>query len=61
MSEEFLKKIQQFQEEITLLKKESEEREWGLQKTNDAIKVLYKDLEKKNQELMKLDKLKSDF
>ncbi len=48
-------------EEIKRLNKDSEDREWGLQKTNEAIKALYKDLERKNQELMKLDKLKSDF
>ncbi len=34
---------------------------WGLKKTNDAIKLLYKELEEKNKELRKLDQLKSDF
>jgi len=34
---------------------------WGLKKTNETIKLLYKELEEKNQELQKLDQLKSDF
>lgn len=34
---------------------------WGMKKTNDAIKLLYKELEKKNKELQKLDQMKSDF
>jgi len=34
---------------------------WGIKKTNEAIKMLYKELEKKNVELKKLDKLKSEF
>ena len=34
---------------------------WGLAKTNEAIKVLYKELEKKNKELQKLGDLKSEF
>lgn len=33
----------------------------GLEKTNEAIKELYLDLEEKNKELQELDKLKSDF
>jgi len=43
------------------LKKEVESHKWGLLKTNEAVKVLYKDLGKKKEELNKLDKLKSDF
>lgn len=35
--------------------------EWGLDKTNQAIKALYRELEKKNQELKELDNLKSEF
>jgi|GEM_PF-2099641 len=34
---------------------------WGLQKTNNAIKLLYNELEEKNKKLRELDKLKSDF
>jgi len=44
--------------------KEGEEEiysEWGLEKTNQAIKALYRELEKKNEELTELDKLKSEF
>jgi len=43
------------------LRKEAEGRVWGMQKTNEAIKTLYKDLEQKNEELRKVDQLKSDF
>jgi len=43
------------------LRKEVEDHKWGLLKTNEAVKVLYKDLEKKKDELDKIDKLKSDF
>jgi len=35
--------------------------EWGLDKTNQAIKALYRELEKKNEELTELDRLKSEF
>ena len=34
---------------------------WGLKKTNEAIRLLYKELEEKNKELKKLDQLKSEF
>lgn len=34
---------------------------WGLEKTNEAIRNLYRELELKNMELRKLDSLKSDF
>jgi signal transduction histidine kinase len=48
------KKIQEAKEEV-------EAHEWGVAKTNDAIKLLYKELEEKNRELQELDRLKSDF
>ncbi len=35
--------------------------EWGLRKTEEGIRTLYSELEKKNEQLKKLDKLKSDF
>lgn len=47
--------------ELKTANDELEIQTWGLEKTNKAIKALYKDLEKKNIELMRLDKLKSDF
>lgn len=34
---------------------------WGQEKTNEAIRALYRELEKKNEELRALDKLKSEF
>jgi len=47
--------------ELDEVKKELEVQTWGLTKTNEAIKLLYKDLEEKNRRLQELDKLKSDF
>ncbi len=48
------KKIQEAKEDV-------EAHEWGVKKTNDAIKLLYKEIEEKNKELQDLDRLKSDF
>jgi len=53
--------IEVLKKEIERLNKEADSKSWGLQKTNDSIKILYKDLEKKNKELKKLDQLKADF
>ena len=46
---------------LTDTKKELETQAWGLQKANEGIKILYKELEGQNIELQKLDQLKSDF
>ncbi|MBU0710120.1 MAG: diguanylate cyclase [Candidatus Omnitrophica bacterium] len=54
-------KPKDLQKEIAVLKKELEDRKWASRKTEEGIKILYKDLEKKNEELEKLDRLKSDF
>ncbi len=48
-------------EDLTSAKEELELQSWGLQKANDGIKALYQELEKKNVDLAKLDKLKDDF
>ena len=40
---------------------ELETQKWGLEKTNKALRSLYKKLENQNEELVKLDQLKSDF
>ncbi|MCK4883030.1 MAG: diguanylate cyclase [Candidatus Omnitrophica bacterium] len=48
------RKIKEAQEDV-------EAHEWGVAKTNEAIKLLYKELEEKNKELQDLDRLKSDF
>jgi len=42
-------------------KEDLENHAWDLQKTNEALKELYKEVELKNRELLKLDQLKSDF
>lgn len=49
------------EEELKKTKDELETQTWGLKKTNDGIRFLYKELEAKNKKLQELDKLKSDF
>ena len=46
---------------LTETKEQLEAQTWGLKKTNETIRLLYKELEDKNKELQKLDQLKSDF
>lgn len=43
------------------LKKIKDDYEWASRKTNEGIKLLYKELENKNKQLEKLDQLKDDF
>lgn len=43
------------------LKKIMDDQKWAYQKTNEGIKILYKELAKKNEELKRLDNLKDDF
>lgn len=49
------------EEELKKSKEKLETQAWGLQKTNEAVRLLYKELEQKNKELKKVDQLKSDF
>jgi len=53
--------IIQLQERIAELEKKLADKEWASEKTNNAIKILYKELEIKNEELKKLDALKTQF
>lgn len=55
------KEYELVEQKIQEAKEDVEAHEWGVQKTNEAIKTLYAELEKKNKELEKLDQLKSDF
>ena len=55
------RELENLQQEIERLKKEAADQKWGLQKTNEGIKILYKELERKNQKLKELDQLKSNF
>jgi signal transduction histidine kinase len=59
--EELEKEVQLLTLELKKAKDELDTQSWGLKKTNEAIKVLYKELEKQNKELQKLDQMKSDF
>lgn len=53
--------IRNSEKELLNARDKLEQQSWGLQKTNESIKNLYKNLERKNLELKKLDQLKSDF
>ncbi|MCA9401606.1 MAG: hypothetical protein KC713_08255, partial [Candidatus Omnitrophica bacterium] len=47
--------------EILRLQKRIEDLEWGNSRTNDGIKVLYKELAAKNAELQKFNELKTQL
>jgi len=55
------KEYETVERKIKEAKEELEAHEWGVEKTNEAIKLLYRELEEKNRELQELDRLKSDF
>jgi signal transduction histidine kinase len=59
--ENLITELNKTKAELNKVKNELEIQSWGLNKTNEGIKILYKELEKKNQQLKKLDELKSDF
>lgn len=48
-------------EEFKCVKSECDLQRWGLEKTNESIKILYRELEKNNERLKELDRLKSEF
>ncbi|MFH1304935.1 MAG: HAMP domain-containing sensor histidine kinase [Candidatus Omnitrophota bacterium] len=48
-------------EELQKTRDELAKRSWTLQKTTEALKALYKELDKKNEELKRFDQLKSQF
>ena len=56
-----LKKIQKLEEERVKAKEELSAQTWGMSKTKEAIRHLYKELEGKNKKLQELNQLKSDF
>ena len=49
------------EDKIKKIMADLESKSWGLQKANEGVKLLYKELEAKNSALQKLDQLKSDF
>jgi len=51
----------QLKKALKKCQEELEAQAWGINKTNDAIKLLYKELAEKNKKLQELDQLKSDF
>ncbi|MDD4201890.1 MAG: HAMP domain-containing sensor histidine kinase [Candidatus Omnitrophica bacterium] len=53
--------IQNDGQELKKIKEELEIQTWAMKKTNEAIKLLYKELEQKNEKLKELNKLKSEF
>ncbi|MBN1872508.1 MAG: hypothetical protein JW800_08050 [Candidatus Omnitrophica bacterium] len=58
---ELMQRCMMVQEELNKAKEDLEIQAWGLKKTNEGIKLLYKELEEKNKRLEELDKLKSNF
>lgn len=56
-----IEKHAQVEQELNKVKEELEIEKWGLQKTNNGVKLLYKELEEKNKRLQELDQLKSTF
>ena len=53
--------VKKLKAELKKVKDALKTQTWGLKKTNENIKLLYKELETKNRELQRLDDLKSDF
>jgi len=49
------------EDDLIKTKEELEVQTWGLLKTNSLIKILYRELSHKNEELTKLDQMKSEF
>jgi signal transduction histidine kinase/HAMP domain-containing protein len=56
-----LEDLTETNEKMKKITGELEMQSWGLQKSNDGIKALYQELERKNVDLAKLDRLKDDF
>ena len=54
-------RVNDLERELKQLKEELEIQTWGLKKANEGVKLLYKELEKKNEALRALDQMKSDF
>jgi signal transduction histidine kinase len=54
-------RVNDLEQELKQLKEELEVQTWGLKKANEGVKLLYKELEKKNEALRALDQMKSDF
>lgn len=64
MTDELRKLIEEHRrlvEENAALRHELEDVRWAADKTNQGIKHLYRELERQNRELQKLDALKSEF
>ncbi|MCA9396239.1 MAG: hypothetical protein KC649_03630, partial [Candidatus Omnitrophica bacterium] len=53
--------VEGLRQECLKLQNKIKDVEWAADKTNEGVRVLYKELAKKNEELQKLDQLKSDF
>lgn len=58
---QLVEEYKKLKEELRQTKEELEIQTWGLRKSNESIRLLYKELEKKNAELRRLDELKSEF
>lgn len=61
MEKQSKNKLKALRQEIESLTQELKGKEWASRKTNEGIKILYKELEDKNKKLKKIDQLKSQF
>lgn len=55
------KEVEERTKELLNAKEDLEIQAWGLKKTNEGIRILYKELEEKNKELQRLNELKDEF
>jgi signal transduction histidine kinase len=53
--------LKDLRRKVQVLTEELEQKEWASEKTEKGVKILYKELEKKNKQLKKIDRLKSQF
>jgi len=58
---EIFPEIKKLKEEVAKLTRELEDKGWANRKINEGVKSLYRELERKSEELKNLDRLKTDF
>ncbi len=56
-----IKEAGEVREELVRLQRDNDIKDWGIKKTNEGIRTLYRELEKKKEELERLNQMKSDF
>jgi len=59
--QELTEELERLQKALSETESRVEKQAWGIKKTNDALKFLYKELEAKNKRLQEMNQLKTDF